>query len=701
MKELVLLINEQVEGPFPIEEIKARAASGELKEDTLCAEPGAEDWSKLSELVPDAFPGAKRPVRIAKKTHAEEEQMKSAAADKLDPEVRKKLMIYNLADAISVDKFSPAQADAAIRVYEEAQKKGKKLKIAAGVAGFIVSCTLASLLFNCVNVGTGPGGKGQKIFEKFFYTEPDDSSAKTLRTIMTEISRLNDFRKEVADVKFTAPRGQGSPQQIFLSYVEIKNPDASTVTGTIDFSAVEASLPPALFATGKPQVIQLKRVDVVETLSAKQRALLKLMTTPLWTDKELRDAVVADLASDYPMDSTIKESTEIWNLVRNLRIEQREAQLQWIAKRVAEIAKNKEIEARVQSRMQKKSKTAGKGAKTPGVPDKAKARAEASAAAVQWAQSKMPKFLEKLTDYLAEKEVCYSAEARNIVWAAFLEEDLPVMQEYVENNKILEAELLDGKSFSYPGRNMRNLIVVMHYDGPGDIYYVPKKDDGNDAPSDTVAINDLKVNRRTVTAEELLPSERYRVATKQKTGGTPCFAVGKLRGDEIYAVRTSPEWYYIEVEKVPDPESESASKNRGVWLGVPVDFFNSVNEGDEIPMEKLLTFERYSRPLESHVTGRLSPIPADKMETVKQAQEELGFAFPPPPEAPYVPEPAPEIPADEASAETDEAPADAAAPATNGNAPAESSVTAESSAVEAEAPADAPAAEGSAIEEEV
>ena len=258
MKELVLFVDGQSVGPFPSEEVEKRLAAGEFSAETPCAEPGATDWKPLGEVLSASAPSP-RPtvVRIARKTQEEADEMKTATSEKLDPDVRKKLLLYNLADAISVDKFTPVQADAAIKIHEEALKKGKNLKIVAGVGGFLVSFALASLLFTGVNFGTAPGGKGQKLFEKIFEKPENPEHKKMRQRIVSEAERLNQLREEVSAVKFTAPRSQGDPRQTFLGNVEIKNPDVSTVTGTLDISA----LPASLTASTKFEVIQLKRLD--------------------------------------------------------------------------------------------------------------------------------------------------------------------------------------------------------------------------------------------------------------------------------------------------------------------------------------------------------------------------------------------------------------------------------------------------------
>jgi hypothetical protein len=136
--------------------------------------------------------------------------------------------------------------------------------------------------------------------------------------------------------------------------------------------------------------------------------------------------------------------------------------------------------------------------------------------------------------------------------------------------------------------------------------------------------------------------ERYVVAAKEKAGGVPLATSGKILSQEIFIVRTSPEWFYITVEKKPE-EGETLRRRSGVILGVPAEFYESVAVGDEVPMATLLTFERFGKVSESPVTGRLVPIAEDKLDAVKEQQADAGIAFPPPPEKYVPPAPTPEV----------------------------------------------------------
>lgn len=644
MKELVLFVDNRVIGPFPPEEIKKRLEFGEFSAETPCAEPGATEWQKLGDVI---SPAGTRPtvVRIARKTQEEAEEMKTATSEKLDPEIRKKLLLYNLADAISVDKFTPVQAKAAIKIHEDALKKGKNIKIAAGIGGFFVSFALASLLFTGVNFGTDPGGKGQKLFEKIFEEPPNPEHKKTRQRIAAEADRLSQLREEVAAIRFTAPRSQGDPRQTFLGNVEIKNSDVSTITGTLDVSA----LPESLIPSTKFEVIQLKRLDgSTEELIKKQNELFAILSAPVWTDADLRKAIADELAKDFPK-SDAPEAAEIANRLKMFRLDAIDAQLQWLEKRIGEVAQLKEI----QGRAKEKNALRKKGTKD----EAGEQQRKAAARDIQnWASREMPKFVEKLKKFLAEKEIYYSAEKRAEVWREFSENKLPAIQNTVSENETQRASVGGNGEFILDGRNDRNLIAVAHFERAGDIYFVPAKDESEQG----LVRMSVSVNRKTLKPEDVLLSERYVVSAKEKTGGTPLVTSGKILSQEVFIVRTSPEWFYITVEKRAE-EGESDSRRRpSVVLGVPAEFYETISVGDEVPMEKLLTFERFGKVAESPSTGRLIPIPNDKLEAVKEQQTAAGIAFPPPPEK-YAPPPqekeAPVIPDSESSGDIEDAPA--------------------------------------------
>ena len=672
MKELVLFIDGQTVGPFPQEEVETRFAAGEFSAETPCAEAGATEWKTLADFVPAA---KKHSVRIARKTQAEVAEMKAATSEKLDPEVRKKLLLYNLADSVSVDKFTPVQAEAAIQIYEAALKKGKKLKIAAGIGALVGSFALAFAFFNYVPVSTAPGGQKLKIFETFFASEPNPEYAKTAKRIAAEAENLRELREEVAAARFSAPRGAGSPRDAFLSNVVIENPDISTVTGTVDFSALAQMISPKLLAAATFEVVQLGRVNGdLERLIQAQNETFAYCSKPFWDESELRAAIARELAPEYPADPAVSESAEFVKNLRSFRLKNPEAQLDRLARRAGDLARNPSVAAKIQSFVREKMKEA------PKLPPKADARNQKSrrnsgvpAAGTQpadklgrtaaWAANRLPPFLEDFATWLKDNEIYYSREARAAVWTAFVKNELPKIEEATASCRQRVPVEASG-AFVLDGRNSRGLLVVAHFPGAGDVWFIPATEESD--TSRTLAIRDLSVNRRTLQPEDVLMDERYVIAEKQKTGGVPMVASGKLMGREIFIVRTSPEWFFVTAEKVPNAEDASARRPK-VLLGVPAEFFESVNIGDAVPMETLLTFERFARVSEPSAAGRLMPIPSDKTEAVKEQQAEAGIAFPPPPEKYSPPSPKPKAP----EADVPATPAEAAVPAEAENVPAE------------------------------
>lgn len=634
----MLFVDGQNVGPFSAEEVKARMDAGEFTPDTLCIEPDGAEWQRLEDFFSSE---RKTGVRIVRKTQEEEEEMKSATLEKLDPEVRKKLMLYNLADAISVDKFTPVQADAAIRIYEDAQKKSKKLKIAAGIGGFVAACALSAFISSGISVGKDSAGGDLRLFETIFETPVNPEVEKVSKRVASEIGRLNELREEVGKIRFVAPRGNGDPRQVFLGNVEIKNPDISTVTGTFDFSVFAGKLSPEMLNSASVEAVRYARVDSqASSLIEKQNKLLAVCSLPLWTDKEIRNAITAALASEFPINPDVPESTEFAKRLKSFSASKFENQLAAMVRRCGELARSEEVFNHLQKTVREKLSEA------PTLPPEGKntrshsrrssssfggSKENSASRTAAWAKNDLSPFIERFADFLHDNALYYSPEARKKAWIDFVQKDLPILEEALKKHEEQRVPVSGDGAFIFDGHNSRNILAVVKFAGAGVIYFNP---DSEQAPL-PVKIKDLKTNRRLLTPEDVLMDERYKVVSKEKTGGVPVMASSKILSRDIYIVRTTPEWFYLAVERVSDdPESR---KKRTVLLGVPEDFYSTVEVEDEIPMEKLLTFTRFTRPAESPSTGRLILIPKEKLEEVKTAQSEAGIAFPPPPEK-FVPE---------------------------------------------------------------
>ena len=140
MRHFSLLIGKDIRGPLTEDEITAMISEGTLTAETLCAPAGAQEWSPLSDHF--SF-GTKLKIKRTKDVSTETEDL--AASTRIDPDLRKKLLMYGLADATSVDGFTHVQAVAAVTAKEDALRAMLRRHQLVRTASFISAIPLALL----------------------------------------------------------------------------------------------------------------------------------------------------------------------------------------------------------------------------------------------------------------------------------------------------------------------------------------------------------------------------------------------------------------------------------------------------------------------------------------------------------------------------------------------------------------------------
>ena len=93
MRHFNLLRGQEIRGPLTEDDIAAMIAAGTVNAETPCAPVGAQAWSPLSRFFPFR-PGLK--VRWTKPVSTEAEER--LASVRIDPETRRRLIAYGLAD---------------------------------------------------------------------------------------------------------------------------------------------------------------------------------------------------------------------------------------------------------------------------------------------------------------------------------------------------------------------------------------------------------------------------------------------------------------------------------------------------------------------------------------------------------------------------------------------------------------------------
>lgn len=138
MRHFTILIGNETQGPLTEDTLMAMIADGTVNADTRCAPVGTTEWVPLSAHF--NF-GSKLKVNLGKQVSTEAEN--AAATTRIDPDLRKKLLIYGLADSATVDGFTQIQATTAVSAKERLLSSQIRSHRMAKVATFVLAVPLA------------------------------------------------------------------------------------------------------------------------------------------------------------------------------------------------------------------------------------------------------------------------------------------------------------------------------------------------------------------------------------------------------------------------------------------------------------------------------------------------------------------------------------------------------------------------------
>ena len=130
MRHFNLLLGQEICGPLTEDEIAGMIEAGTVTGETPCAPVGAQDWTPLSQHYP-LRPRLKvqwtKPVSTA-----DEEKLASL---RIEPNTRKRLLTYGLADAVTVEGLTQLQAEQAIALKESGLRRElRQHRLVAAVA---------------------------------------------------------------------------------------------------------------------------------------------------------------------------------------------------------------------------------------------------------------------------------------------------------------------------------------------------------------------------------------------------------------------------------------------------------------------------------------------------------------------------------------------------------------------------------------
>ena len=138
MRHFTILIGNETQGPLTEDTLIAMIADGSVGADTPCAPVGTTEWVPLSEHF--NF-GGKLKLKLTKHVATEKEDQTSAV--RINPDLRVKLLIYGLADSVTVDGFTQIQAATAVSAKERLLSFQIRAHRMAKVATFVLAVPLA------------------------------------------------------------------------------------------------------------------------------------------------------------------------------------------------------------------------------------------------------------------------------------------------------------------------------------------------------------------------------------------------------------------------------------------------------------------------------------------------------------------------------------------------------------------------------
>ena len=272
MRHFSLLIGEETRGPLTEDEIATMIAEGALTADQLCMPEGTQDWVPLSDHF--KFGG---PLKLKRTKPVANEAEEEVAAARLDPETRRRLLLYGLAEPASVDTFTQVQAMLALADHEQKLIASNRRYRLIGFASLAAMMAVGAV----IGLSRGFGGDMLAMGGGLFVKE-EISARTSLLVLRSEIGQFAELKTRAERAVFEKPRGGSPGFNVIASRLRIDPYSSFSLRGQLDTSPLTRRLAPwGLKLDGDRRVTVLR-----EAPPAKVAALLK-------DQSELLDDVLA------------------------------------------------------------------------------------------------------------------------------------------------------------------------------------------------------------------------------------------------------------------------------------------------------------------------------------------------------------------------------------------------------------------------
>ena len=202
MRHFALFIANEVRGPLSEYEVQDLIAAGTATAETLCAPAGSTAWEPLSNHFTFGSTLKLNRAPAVERTAEETE----AQANRLDPELRRNLLMYGLADGATVDQLAPAQAESALAARIAEIKSRRRAHQAAGLGAFLAALALGAYL----GLGDTPVATllGQAAGT---WSKEDPKVTEQSKRLETDLANFEKLRGDAAAAVFAPPAGDTPP----------------------------------------------------------------------------------------------------------------------------------------------------------------------------------------------------------------------------------------------------------------------------------------------------------------------------------------------------------------------------------------------------------------------------------------------------------------------------------------------------------
>ena len=232
MRHFSLLIDNETRGPLTEAEIMAMIAEGTLAADMLCAPEGSPDWVPLSDHFKFAVT-----LKLRRSKPVSTEVEDEIAATRLDPDTRRRLLLYGLAEPANVDTFTQVQAMLALADHEKKITAINRLHGVVGYAALIAMISGGALL----GLSRGFGGDALA-FCSGLYVKEEVSARASLAILRSELSQFAEIKTRAERAVFEKPRGGSPGFNVIASRLQIDPHSSFSLRGQVDSSPLRRKI---------------------------------------------------------------------------------------------------------------------------------------------------------------------------------------------------------------------------------------------------------------------------------------------------------------------------------------------------------------------------------------------------------------------------------------------------------------------------